>query len=143
MAAFLDAAVERLQVAITRDVPAYLKGLPLPKTAQGFLGLDTGDWVKLAPLLGTLIVVHLLSVFALSQLLGVIAAKGGANQVQINHNIKKTLAKVVDYVPEKREDKTAYCRCWKSKTFPHCDGSHNAHNKESGDNIGPLMVPKS
>lgn len=25
MAAFLDAAVERLQVAITRDVPAYLK----------------------------------------------------------------------------------------------------------------------
>lgn len=31
-------------------------------------------------------------------------------------------------------------RCWKSGTFPLCDGSHVAHNKESGDNVGPLIV---
>jgi hypothetical protein len=62
--------------------------LPLPKTANGFLGLDTGDWVKLAPLLGTLVVVHLLCVFALSQLLGLIAATG-EEKTHINQDIKK------------------------------------------------------
>ncbi len=34
----------------------------------------------------------------------------------------------------------AYCRCWKSKTFPLCDGSHNDWNKETGDNVAPLVV---
>ena len=24
--------------------------------------------------------------------------------------------------------------------FPHCDGSHNKHNAETGDNVGPLIV---
>ena len=24
--------------------------------------------------------------------------------------------------------------------FPVCDGSHNEHNKESGDNVGPLVL---
>jgi hypothetical protein len=24
--------------------------------------------------------------------------------------------------------------------FPFCDGTHNTHNKETGDNIGPLVV---
>ena len=57
--------------------------------------------------------------------------------------------------------KKVFCRCWKSKTFPYCDGSHvgvrcaavralcgtNAscpaqHNQETGDNLGPLIVTK-
>lgn len=33
-----------------------------------------------------------------------------------------------------------YCRCWKSETFPLCDGAHVAHNKETGDNVGPLIL---
>lgn len=33
-----------------------------------------------------------------------------------------------------------YCRCWKSDTFPLCDGAHVAHNKDTGDNVGPLIV---
>ena len=34
-------------------------------------------------------------------------------------------------------------RCWKSKKFPYCDGSHAKHNAETGDNVGPLIVKKS
>ena len=26
--------------------------------------------------------------------------------------------------------------------FPYCDGSHNKHNEETGDNVGPLLVRK-
>ena len=37
-------------------------------------------------------------------------------------------------------DKGVFCRCWKSEKFPYCDGSHNQHNEESGDNVGPLIV---
>ncbi|KAJ1403772.1 hypothetical protein B484DRAFT_225131, partial [Ochromonadaceae sp. CCMP2298] len=33
-------------------------------------------------------------------------------------------------------------RCWKSETFPYCDGSHVKHNKETGDNLGPLIIKK-
>lgn len=36
--------------------------------------------------------------------------------------------------------KKVYCRCWQSNTFPLCDGAHVAHNKVSGDNVGPLIV---
>lgn len=40
----------------------------------------------------------------------------------------------------KKDEKQVYCRCWKSETFPQCDGKHMKHNKESGDNVGPLIV---
>ena len=36
--------------------------------------------------------------------------------------------------------KKVYCRCWKSGTFPLCDAAHVEHNKETGDNVGPLIV---
>ncbi|CAN0192580.1 unnamed protein product, partial [Discosporangium mesarthrocarpum] len=36
--------------------------------------------------------------------------------------------------------KKVYCRCWKSATFPLCDGMHAKHNEETGDNVGPLIV---
>jgi len=39
--------------------------------------------------------------------------------------------------PKKR---VAYCRCWKSETFPFCDGKHKYHNKDHEDKVGPLVV---
>jgi len=39
-------------------------------------------------------------------------------------------------------EKITYCRCWKSEMFPLCDGSHNSHNEETGDNIGPLVLKR-
>lgn len=40
------------------------------------------------------------------------------------------------------ESKLFMCRCWKSKNYPYCDGSHNAHNKLTGDLVGPLIIEK-
>ena len=33
-----------------------------------------------------------------------------------------------------------FCRFWASKSFPYCDGSHNDHNAETGDNAGPACI---
>eukprot|EP00009_Paramoeba_aestuarina_P009107 CAMPEP_0201520934 /NCGR_PEP_ID=MMETSP0161_2-20130828/13403_1 /ASSEMBLY_ACC=CAM_ASM_000251 /TAXON_ID=180227 /ORGANISM="Neoparamoeba aestuarina, Strain SoJaBio B1-5/56/2" /LENGTH=106 /DNA_ID=CAMNT_0047919463 /DNA_START=80 /DNA_END=400 /DNA_ORIENTATION=+ len=71
---------------------------------------------------------------------------------QINHKIQKNEPKVAtvcqlkdieDSVNGSEKGVVAYCRCWKSSKFPYCDGSHVAHNKETGDNTGPLVVKKN
>eukprot|EP00741_Cyanophora_paradoxa_P015536 tig00020902_g14997.t1 len=31
------------------------------------------------------------------------------------------------------------CRCWKSKTFPLCDGAHKAMN-DAGDKVAPAVI---
>ena len=73
--------------------------------------------------------------------------KGSVSQSKgkslINLDVKKDQAKVVDTVDvEDLGNKAVFCRCWRSKKFPYCDGAHAAHNKECGDNIGPLIVQK-
>lgn len=32
------------------------------------------------------------------------------------------------------------CRCFASSKFPFCDGSHNKHNEQCGDNAGPAVL---
>ncbi|KAK1409182.1 hypothetical protein QVD17_35707 [Tagetes erecta] len=70
----------------------------------------------------------------------VVRAEAGA----INPEIRKTEDKVVDsvVVTELTKPLTAYCRCWRSGTFPLCDGGHVKHNKATGDNVGPLLLKK-
>ena len=72
-----------------------------------------------------------------------------SKQIQINPSIQKNEPKVATICPLQdiedtvsKSDKgvVAYCRCWRSKNFPYCDGAHVKHNKETGDNVGPLIV---
>ncbi|KAK9665608.1 hypothetical protein RND81_14G123200 [Saponaria officinalis] len=62
----------------------------------------------------------------------------------INPEIRKNEDKVVDsvLVSDLSKNITAYCRCWRSGTFPLCDGGHMKHNKATGDNVGPLLLKK-
>ena len=76
--------------------------------------------------------------------------KKKATKSVVNLKIKKEEAKVVDIVPcgeienlaQFKDGKLVMCRCWRSETFPYCDGSHVKHNKETGDNVGPLIIKK-
>lgn len=62
--------------------------------------------------------------------------------VHINPNIHKNYAqKIVDYYDKPAlPDFTAFCRCWRSKRFPYCDGGHHDYNKMIGDNAGPIII---
>jgi CDGSH-type Zn-finger protein len=65
----------------------------------------------------------------------------------INFLIKKNEKKVTDVVdiedlmnqlqPGK---KISFCRCWRSKEWPYCDGLHKEHNECTGDNVGALNI---
>lgn len=70
-------------------------------------------------------------------------AGGDIKGNRVNNHIKKDLPKVVDTVDvEDLGNKSVFCRCWKSKKFPYCDGAHVTHNKNCNDNVGPLIVQK-
>ena len=59
---------------------------------------------------------------------------------KINLRIDLESSKVATQDTVCQGDKHVYCRCWHSKTFPLCDGTHMKHNKATGDNVGPLIV---
>ncbi|XP_035220708.1 CDGSH iron-sulfur domain-containing protein 1-like [Stegodyphus dumicola] len=60
---------------------------------------------------------------------------------RVNKKVQLGTDKVVHSVDiEDIGKKSVFCRCWKSEKFPYCDGSHNKHNEETGDNLGPLIV---
>ncbi len=62
------------------------------------------------------------------------------HEQRINNKIELDSPKVATMDKITAGDKKVYCRCWLSGTFPLCDASHVAHNKETGDNVGPLIV---
>jgi len=66
-----------------------------------------------------------------------LSVEGGG---KINGKIDLESPKVVNNVAIDAGEKKVFCRCWKSGTFPLCDAAHVAHNKETGDNVGPLIV---
>lgn len=66
----------------------------------------------------------------------------------INPDVQKSVAKVVDkktvaeLLELTAEKPASFCRCWRSGTLPFCDASHVKFNKETGDNVGPLVIVK-
>nr|XP_048307479.1 CDGSH iron-sulfur domain-containing protein 1 isoform X2 [Myodes glareolus] len=69
--------------------------------------------------------------------------KDNRTKAMVNLQIQKDNPKVVHaFDMEDLGDKAVYCRCWRSKKFPFCDGAHIKHNEETGDNVGPLIIKK-
>ncbi|XP_068181652.1 CDGSH iron-sulfur domain-containing protein 1 [Antennarius striatus] len=76
-------------------------------------------------------------------LLGLYVSKRSCKKGQVNTSISKDSPKVVhSFDMEDIGTKAVYCRCWKSKKFPYCDGAHAKHNEETGDNVGPLIIKR-
>ncbi|GAB0092511.1 CDGSH iron-sulfur domain-containing protein 2 homolog [Sergentomyia squamirostris] len=122
---------------VRESLPNYLSNLPIPDTFGGWFRLGFKDWLSLVP--PTAIVAGLGYTFYLA------FCPHGRPQpsAQANHKIRKNEAKVVDNIDiEDIAEKAAFCRCWKSANWPYCDGSHGQHNKETGDNLGPVVVRK-
>jgi CDGSH-type Zn-finger protein len=59
---------------------------------------------------------------------------------KINRKVDLLNERVVHTVIVKPGNRLILCRCWKSNKFPYCDGAHKLHNKEFGDNIGPVII---
>ncbi|XP_048208100.1 CDGSH iron-sulfur domain-containing protein 1-like [Perognathus longimembris pacificus] len=69
--------------------------------------------------------------------------KDHRSKATVNLHIQKDNPKIVHaFDMEDLGDKAVYCRCWRSKKSPFCDGAHTKHNEETGDNVGPLIIKK-
>lgn len=129
-----------IPATIVRDViPDYLKSIPIPYNFGDVKSMSLKDVAHLAIVTGAIgATVH----FGILPLLEKDPKDG-----QINKDIMKEKPKVVEVVnvediPFKEKDRVCYCRCWRSKSWPYCDGSHNAHNTLTGDNVAPLVIKK-
>lgn len=122
---------------ITSTLPNYFSSLPIPKSVFGFIQLSGGDWIALIPFVGTVSLIAYVTVKAFQP-------KPPVKKEPIcNLKIQKEVQKVVNIVDiEEIGEKVSYCRCWRSKRFPLCDGSHNKHNEDTGDNVGPLVLKR-
>ncbi|XP_016085635.1 CDGSH iron-sulfur domain-containing protein 1 [Sinocyclocheilus grahami] len=70
-------------------------------------------------------------------------SKSKCEKPKVNLDLQKDNPKVVHaFDIEDLGDKAVYCRCWRSKKFPYCDGAHAKHNQETGDNVGPLIIKR-
>uniref|UniRef100_A0A1B0GLK5 CDGSH iron-sulfur domain-containing protein 2 homologue n=1 Tax=Lutzomyia longipalpis TaxID=7200 RepID=A0A1B0GLK5_LUTLO len=126
-----------LSSLVKETLPNYLSNLPIPDTFGGWFRLGFKDWASLVPPTALLAGIGYMSYLAFCPH-GRPQPSGKSNQ-----KIRKHEAKVVDTIDiEDIAEKAAFCRCWKSNNWPYCDGSHGTHNKETGDNLGPVVVRK-
>ncbi|KAL3276918.1 hypothetical protein HHI36_012286 [Cryptolaemus montrouzieri] len=118
-------------------LPNYLSNLPIPDTVGGWFKLGIKDWVALVPPFACLAGATYVSYLAF-------CPKGRPSPCgKVNPKILKNSPKVVDTIDvEDINEKAVFCRCWRSKNWPYCDGSHGSHNTETGDNVGPLIIKK-
>ncbi|UKJ89589.1 hypothetical protein MACJ_002840 [Theileria orientalis] len=61
----------------------------------------------------------------------------------LNFNTKRfqKFSQIVEQFPatDTPDVKVCVCRCWQSKKFPYCDGTHKIM-MENGDNVGPYVA---
>ncbi|THD18068.1 Zinc finger CDGSH domain-containing protein 1 [Fasciola hepatica] len=114
--------------------PNLLRSVPIPESFGGLLHLSFKDILGLATF-GA--VTGALSYSVYTTVMVHLGKHKGLINLDINKHLNKC-ATVVDV--ESIDKKTAYCRCWRSAKFPFCDGAHNKHNEETGDNVGPLVI---
>ncbi|XP_003487364.1 CDGSH iron-sulfur domain-containing protein 2 homolog [Bombus impatiens] len=123
---------------VKESLPNYLAGLPIPDTIGGWFRLGIRDWISLVPPTALLAGIGYMSYKAFCP-----KARGPPCGF-VNPNIKKDVNKVVDTVDiEDITEKAAFCRCWRSKNWPYCDGAHGRHNQETNDNVGPLVITRN
>ncbi|CAH8573677.1 unnamed protein product [Heterobilharzia americana] len=123
-----------LHTVVCEFVPDMLRSVPIPKSFGDIFRLSFKDIIALTAF-GSLsgAVGYAVYTTALLHL--------GKRKTPINYAVKKHITKCVDVVDiESITDKKVYCRCWRSTKFPYCDGAHNKHNEETGDNVGPLII---
>ena len=121
--------MEAFKNFVTTVVPQYLSSLPLPDDFQGFAKLTQPEWIALAPLF--------VFVFAISFTLNAAfcSSKRANNWRQLSD------PKVVDRITFKDDQEMLkVCRCWKSGTFPLCDGTHAQYCDSGKDNAGPALI---
>ncbi|KAI8045360.1 CDGSH iron-sulfur domain-containing protein 2 homolog [Drosophila gunungcola] len=131
--------MEGISQLVKSTLPNYLSNLPIPDSIGGWFKLSFKDWLALIP--PTVVVAGL---GYTGYLAFCPAAKCQAkSNGRCNNQIRKHEPKVVDMIDvEDIAEKAAFCRCWKTKNWPYCDGSHGEHNKLTGDNVGPVVVKK-
>ncbi|KAH8346573.1 hypothetical protein KR084_005201 [Drosophila pseudotakahashii] len=133
--------MEPISNLVKSTLPDYLSNLPIPSSFGGWFSLSFKDWLSLIP--PTVVVAGIGYTGYLAFCPAARANCSGKNSGLCNTQIKKSEAKVVDMIDvEDIADKAAFCRCWKTKNWPYCDGSHGEHNKLTGDNVGPVVVKK-
>ncbi|XP_011498081.1 PREDICTED: CDGSH iron-sulfur domain-containing protein 2 homolog [Ceratosolen solmsi marchali] len=119
------------------SVPNYLSNLPIPDSIGGWFQLGVKDWFSLIPPTAVLVGIGYMSYLSFCPK----ARKGNCKRV--NSKIKLLNNKVVDVLDiENITENVAFCRCWKTKNWPYCDGSHAGHNSKCNDNLGPLVINK-
>lgn len=101
-----------------------------------WIDVNITEWASLVPFVGAVSLIVYMSVQTFKP-------KPPPQKSPVNLKIQKETPKVVNMVDiEDLGEKVTYCRCWRSKKFPLCDGSHNKHNEETGDNVGPLVLKR-
>ncbi|XP_034487008.1 CDGSH iron-sulfur domain-containing protein 2 homolog [Drosophila innubila] len=132
--------MEPISHLVKSTLPNYLSNLPIPDSFGGWFKLSFKDWLALIPPTAVVAGIGYASYLAFCP-----AAQGRCSQKngRCNNHVRKHEAKVVDMIDvEDIAEKAAFCRCWKTKNWPYCDGSHAEHNKQTGDNVGPVVIKK-
>ncbi|XP_034116576.1 CDGSH iron-sulfur domain-containing protein 2 homolog [Drosophila sulfurigaster albostrigata] len=132
--------MEPISQLVKSTLPNYLSNLPIPDTFGGWFKLSFKDWLALVPPTAVVAGIGYAGYLAFCP---AAQRRCSPKSGRCNETIRKHEAKVVDMIDvEDIAEKAAFCRCWKTKNWPYCDGSHGEHNKQTGDNVGPVVVKK-